>query len=105
VFPELTDVEVDAFIYPTSQSGRTRPVPDGYRCPIFPDPNKREGYDCIFNFEGLPIQPGEYRRIGLALLVPEISIPILKAVGTFYFWELGLFGEGRLISVKHASKP
>ena len=91
------DLVVDAFIYPTARTGRTRPVPTGYPCPCKPDPDVPIVTDCRFNFDGAPIQPGETRRVGLVLLNPALGLPFLRKAGKFYFWELGIFGEATIV--------
>ena len=92
------DLLVDAYIYPTSVSGRVRPVPNGYPCPCRPDRDVPVFADCRFLLDGKPLQPGERRRVELAVLGGKSYADWLRGFGKFYFWELGIFGEAIVVS-------
>lgn len=88
-----TDLIAEVTFYPSEVSGKTQPVFSGYGCPCIVSKAKPwSGWDARLVFEGVPIHPGQKRRVGFAFLTQEGAQTISKA-RQFFLCEGGVVGE------------
>ena len=53
----------------------------------------KQAWDCIIQLRGMPLSPGETRRVGLIFLSGEHAASLLVKEGKFYLWEGKIIGE------------
>lgn len=93
--PELI---ADVTLYPTEQGGRKGPTPpDWFGCPCFVSKEHLDRWDCRILLQGMPLSPGETRRVGMVFLSPDLAIPALREAGKFYLWDGHFIGEGVVV--------
>jgi hypothetical protein len=93
--PELV---ADVTLYPTEEGGRKTPTsPDWFGCPCFTSKEHLEGWDCRILLQGVPLSPGETRRVGMVFLSPDLAVLALRKAGKFYLWEGHAIGEGVVV--------
>jgi hypothetical protein len=100
VFVEELKAELiaDVTLYSTDRGGRKRPTAPGrYGCVCKTANDGQQGWECRLLLKGIPMTPGESRRVGMVFLTPDQAVPALRAVKTFYLWEMRIVGEGAAV--------
>jgi hypothetical protein len=95
------DLIVDVTLYPTSEGGRSGPLRGDlhpwFGCPCKIQKDDHEAWDARLLIDGVVIEPGETRRLGVAFLSREQAVPIFAAAAHFFLWEGRIIGEARVI--------
>jgi hypothetical protein len=94
----------DITLYASERGGRKGATPsDWFGCPCMVSKD-RDAWDCRILLQGVPLAPGETRRVGMVFLSPNEAIPDLRQAGKFYLWEGGFIGEGTIIEDRTAAE-
>jgi hypothetical protein len=89
-----TQLLAEVTLYPTDKGGRRGPTAsEWFGCPCKISRDDSHGWDCRILLGGIPMSPGETRRVEIIFLSPEQAIPALRAAGTFFLWEGRVIGE------------
>lgn len=92
------DLFANVTLYPTEQGGRRGPTPaNWFGCPCTKDPHAERNWDCRLLLDGLPLAPGESRRVGIVFLSGEEAANDLRKAGKFFLREGRLIGEAVIV--------
>ena len=88
------DIIATVFFYKTEDGGRQSPTPSNFfNCPLLINNNY---YDCRLLLTNIgKIFPGDTVRVPIKFVLPKV-IRELRIGDTFYIWELGIKGEGKV---------
>lgn len=91
------DLIAEVRFYPTSESGRKSPVPNGYGCPCILNPELPEGNDARFLFANDWVELGETVTAKLCFMLGhEVAGKYIQA-RRFYLWEGKVIGEATVV--------
>ena len=87
----------DVTLYTTENGGRLGSTPpEWFACPCVINREDLQGWDCRILLGGIPMSPGDTRRVEIIFLSPESALPKLRAAGAFFLWEGRVIGEARV---------
>jgi hypothetical protein len=94
----------DVTLYASERGGRKEPTPaDWFGCPCMVSKD-RDAWDCRILLQGIPLAPGETRRVGMVFLSHNEAIADLRQAAKFYLWEGRFIGEGTIVEVRTAAE-
>jgi hypothetical protein len=89
----------DIQFLPTAEGGRRGPTPpERFGCPL---EFEGEYFDCLLDLsERGPVVPGEFVRVPVAFLCPELILPRLAVGATFTLWEKRTIARGTVVELR-----
>jgi hypothetical protein len=88
----------DVTLYTTENGGRLGSTPpEWFACPCKINRDDLQGWDCRILLGGIPMSPGDTRRVEIIFLSPESALPKFSAAGAFFLWEGRVIGEARVV--------
>jgi hypothetical protein len=81
----------------TDEGGRSGPVlGDSYSCPLFVD---GEGFDCRILLGSQRIELGQWYKLPVKFLRPDMAIPMLLIGKPITLWEMKDVADGEILEL------